>query len=186
MTAPTARVKYGKTSYWSTKNPVLAKGFLAFDTDTGSIRIGDGVHRWLDLPLFSPGGSGSALARDTSSVSVASLAAGSGADASIVIGNQFSVLKIDFGGTANVRFRLYASSAHRSADTSRPVGTDPTGDHGCLLEFVSTSGLTSAWLSPVPVGYLTSSGSSVPARIDNMSLSPVTLTVTLTWMVLEP
>lgn len=96
---------------------------------------------------------------------------------------QFSVLHLNCGA-ADLRVRLYASAAHRSADASRAVGTDPTGDHGLLLEFVSTAGLTSAWLSPVPVGYLTS-GSTAPIRIDNVGASAATATITLTWMELE-
>lgn len=39
-------------------------------------------------------------------------------------------------GAKPLRARLYASSAHRTADLARPIGTDPTGDHGLFLEVV--------------------------------------------------
>lgn len=47
------------------------------------------------------------------------------------------------------RVRAYSTSAHRTADASRAAGTDPTGNHGCLLDIVTTSGVLSIDLSPM-------------------------------------
>lgn len=45
---------------WSdpTKNPILASGEQGYETDTGKMKIGDGIHRWNDLNYFSGGGTG--------------------------------------------------------------------------------------------------------------------------------
>lgn len=45
-------------------------------------------------------------------------------------------------GAKKVRARLYASTAQRTADLARAVGTDPTGDHGLLLEVIVEAGAT--------------------------------------------
>ena len=49
------------------------------------------------------------------------------------------IYKITAGARA-VRARLYATDAHREADLARPVGEDPTGDHGMFLEVVLAAG----------------------------------------------
>ena len=51
------------------------------------------------------------------------------------------------------RLRLYTTEAHRAADELRPIGVDPTGDHGLVLEFVSVSGFFDADLTPLVDGY---------------------------------
>lgn len=56
------------------------------------------------------------------------------------------------------RVRLYASDADRDADAARPIGTDPTGDHGLQLEYITTPGDLAARLNP-PVQWWSSDGS---------------------------
>jgi hypothetical protein len=47
---------------WTAKDPVLASGEPGFETDTGKLKIGDGVSSWSQLQEFSGGsGSGSVL-----------------------------------------------------------------------------------------------------------------------------
>ena len=38
---------------WQTNNPVLLAGELGIETDTGKLKIGDGVSHWNDLNYFS-------------------------------------------------------------------------------------------------------------------------------------
>lgn len=40
--------------------------------------------------------------------------------------------------TSNIRIRLYNSLLNRTADFNRPVGVEPTGDHGVLFDFTIT------------------------------------------------
>lgn len=46
------------------------------------------------------------------------------------------------------RVRIYGTAAQRDADLARAVGTDPTGNHGLMLEVVLTAALLSLDLSP--------------------------------------
>lgn len=39
------------TANWTSSNPVLPKGLMALDSDTGVIKIGDGVTAYLSLPV---------------------------------------------------------------------------------------------------------------------------------------
>lgn len=76
------------------------------------------------------------------------------------------------------RVRLYTSSAKRTADAARAPGTDPTGDHGVMLDVVMTAGGTLT-LSPLVDGYTDDGTSAVPYSIQNRSGSTSTVAVTL-------
>jgi hypothetical protein len=39
----------GTESAWTARNPVLKRGEPGFETDTGKLKIGDGIHSWADL-----------------------------------------------------------------------------------------------------------------------------------------
>jgi hypothetical protein len=43
---------------WTAQNPTLAAGEMGIETDTGQVKIGDGVTAWTSLGYFSAGGSG--------------------------------------------------------------------------------------------------------------------------------
>lgn len=77
------------------------------------------------------------------------------------------------------RVRLYTTTAKRDADATRPLGTDATGDHGIILDLVTTASVLSLELSPVIDGYLPGAAGTVPYTIDN--LSGATDDVTATW-----
>ena len=51
---PTLAVKYiyrrDTAANWTSTNPVLSEGEPAYETDTGSVKIGDGVTVWTSLP----------------------------------------------------------------------------------------------------------------------------------------
>ncbi|HQW52280.1 MAG TPA: hypothetical protein PL082_09505, partial [Tepidiformaceae bacterium] len=44
------RPRRDTTLGWAATNPVLALGEIGFDTDTGEVRVGNGVNQWSDLP----------------------------------------------------------------------------------------------------------------------------------------
>jgi len=75
------------------------------------------------------------------------------------------------------RVRLYTSTAKRDADLTRPMGTDPTGNHGLLFEFISTTELLSADLSPLVDGFADTA--AIPYSLTNLSGAIQTITVTL-------
>jgi hypothetical protein len=82
------------------------------------------------------------------------------------------------------RVRLYTSTAQRTADAPRPAGQDPTGDHGLVMEFITTFSDLDWFLTPAIDGY-TSSGSSVYWAVANRSGGSVAIATTLTWIKTE-
>jgi hypothetical protein len=40
----------GTAEHWEEQNPLLSSGEPGFEFDTGRLKVGDGVHRWNDLP----------------------------------------------------------------------------------------------------------------------------------------
>lgn len=74
------------------------------------------------------------------------------------------------------RLRVYSSAAQRTADLARPAGTDPTGNHGVLLDFVATVA-GEFWLSP-PIYFWSQDGTNdIPATVNGPAST--TLTVAL-------
>lgn len=49
---------------WTSNNPTLASGELAYETDTGKIKVGDGTTAWTSLAYFTAGGSGTVTSVD--------------------------------------------------------------------------------------------------------------------------
>lgn len=66
------------------------------------------------------------------------------------LGRSFRIIEIKTDKPCRVR--LYATQAHQLADVSRPLGVDPSGDHGLIMEYVSTPGSLGAAISPVVQG----------------------------------
>ena len=53
------QIRRGTAALWTSVNPILHEGELGEETDTGFIKIGDGVTVWTVLPyIVSGGGSG--------------------------------------------------------------------------------------------------------------------------------
>lgn len=99
------------------------------------------------------GGSGAVLyaphGRRWASATVSSLASGASADFDMSLGAGYRLLEIRTNKKARVR--AFATPGDRSADLARALGTDPTGDHGVMLDFLTDSDL--AWrLSPLVDG----------------------------------
>jgi len=42
----------GTSTQWTAANPVLLKGELGFETNTGKFKIGDGSNNWADLTYY--------------------------------------------------------------------------------------------------------------------------------------
>lgn len=54
----TIRLKRGTAAGWISADPILAAGEPGFETDTGKLKIGNGVDEWTALPyLAGEGGS---------------------------------------------------------------------------------------------------------------------------------
>ncbi len=59
MTNVRFQARRDDSTVWAVNNPVLLPGEFGLETDTGYLKIGDGVHAWNTLPYVSSGGSGS-------------------------------------------------------------------------------------------------------------------------------
>lgn len=164
---------------WSPLTPVadgLPTGgttgqLLAKDTNT------DYDVEWVD--------SYSAPVRDTEVYTTASLDDDAEETGTVTLAKGYRLLRIETDVPARVR--VYTTAAKRTADASRPIGTDPTGDHGVVLDFVTTGSLLAADLSPTVDGWQNEStpGSSVPIAVQNLSGATDTVAVTFTYIQTE-
>jgi len=78
------------------------------------------------------------------------------------------------------RVRFYATAAARSADVARPKGTDPTGNHGVLLDVSFVPGELTKILTPSALLMALGTFGAVPVTITNESGSAAAVTVELT------
>ncbi len=131
--------------------------------------------------LWQRAGVGSA-GRSTASHTTSSLAEGASEQSTISLATAFRLYKIETDEPCRVR--LYATAAQQAADLTRPVGADPTGDHGLIFEFVSTDSLLSAVLSPMVDGANMESTATpdIPITVANRSGVTDTIQVTFTYV----
>lgn len=117
--------------------------------------------------------------------------ANNASDATITLGLEPSARAIMLEADRACRFRLYMTSADRTADAARAIGTDPTGDHGLLLEVVTT-GAQVVRLTPQvdmsadPAGDLTRPfATSYYVSVTNLSGATHVVNLTLTYIPTE-
>lgn len=80
------------------------------------------------------------------------------------------------------RARLYDTTSHRAADAARSPGIDPTGNHGVLLDVVTTSMILDLTLSPAVDVHV---ADALPITIDNLDSVTGATTVTFHYIVTE-
>lgn len=113
--------------------------------------------------------------RGTVSVISASLAGNAEWTGTIPLGKSYRMISILTDRPCRVR--IYSTAAKRIADASRPIGTDPTGTHGVLLEYVSISDTLGGPLSPIVDGSNLETTPTINASISIQNLSGATSTV---------
>lgn len=104
-----------------------------------------------DVGPAGPAGAGSLPSRTTKTATANALAANASANLSIALGRAWEIFHLTTSRAARVR--IYANAAYRTADANRPIGTDPAGDHGLLMEFVTTAGALASSLAPPVAGF---------------------------------
>lgn len=52
----TIKLRRGTTVSWTARNPILAAGEPGVETDTGQLKVGDGMTPWNSLPYTGEGG----------------------------------------------------------------------------------------------------------------------------------
>lgn len=131
-------------------------------------------------PAGADGADGGFVARTTTTVTTGTLSSNSSEDVSVTLKPGYRLYKVTTDRAARVR--AYDSSANRTADASRAVGTDPAGVHGVILDLVTTASTLAFWLSPVVDGYTADGTDTVPVAVTNLSGSSAAVEVVFTWV----
>jgi hypothetical protein len=154
----------------------LPAGSFYLDVATSDIYYKDNTLTWSNKGQLggSGAGGGSGIREDVTFIS-GSIVANASVSGTVSISPRYQLLQI----TTNYpcRVRLYTSTAKRDADLTRTVGIDPEGNHGLMLEFISSTELLSADLSPLVDGFADTS--AIAYSITNLSGATQTINVTL-------
>lgn len=123
--------------------------------------------------------------RTTREATAAGVAATGSADLNIQLGKSYTLYQIQTNVPARVR--LYANAAYRAADAARDAVTEPTGDHGLLMEITTEVGQLSFALAPAVVGYNLEDPvtAAAPLRVTNLDAAASDVTVTLVGVTTE-
>lgn len=134
-------------------------------------------------PEGPQGPTGSLPARQDVVLTTASLALNASESGTAALGKSYRLIRVATDRAARVR--LYTTMAKRDADAARPVGTDPAGDHGLVMELITGADLDYD-LTPEPIGANRESPVTTAAayRITNLAAAS-TVAVTFTEQVLE-
>lgn len=125
-------------------------------------------------------GAAGVSAGSTATYTTASLADDAIEKGTVSLGKNYLLTNVATDVPARVR--VYLDNTTRDADESRAAGVLPTGDHGVMLDLVTTVGDLSWSLSPSVASHCaTTAGISVT----NLSGSAGAVTVTFTELVLE-
>jgi hypothetical protein len=68
----------------------------------------------------------------------------------MTLGQSFIIAKV--ASDKACRFRAYRTAAYRTADSARAIGTDPTGEHGLIVDVVTTVSNLGIDLEPLATG----------------------------------
>lgn len=156
---------------------------LSAGTEGHVLTVSSGVPAWAP----ATGGTGALPLRDEIVETTGSLADAASEDIDVTAIGASSLRLISLETDVEARVRVYGTDADRDADAARPVGTDPTGDHGVLLDFVTTTGDLAPRLSPqVDCSNLDAMPTdTLYMRVTNLSGSTDTVEVTLTYIPTE-
>jgi hypothetical protein len=134
----------------------------------------------------SAGGGGSTVGTiATATYTTASIADTVTENGTVNLAKSYQLLKVV--GSVASRVRVYSSSALRTSDAARAIGTLPTGQHGVVQESVLTSTALTDNAYPKPFGANDEAvrSSSIPVAIQNRSGITQAVTITFTYLILE-
>lgn len=103
----------------------------------------------------------------------------------VALGRGFTLMRIE--GDRECRVRLYTTAAARTADAARAIGTDPTGEHGVIVDAVPIVANLILDLAPIVNGSNLegSPSANIPYAIQNRSGGTSTVEVTFTRVLTE-
>lgn len=101
--------------------------------------------------------------------------------ADLVLSRANVILNITSNRACRVRF--YLNTIYRTSDLGRPLGIEPSGEHGLLLEVVTSNSNSSIDCSPLPVVAALGSGSnSIPITITNLDNVTGIINLTISYL----
>ena len=136
---------------------------------------GDYTTGWADTA-----GGGGGWERQTSVLTTGPLSAGATRVGVTDLAASYRLLRVSTDVPARVR--LYTNVAKRDQDLARPVGVKPSGDHGRMLEVVTTTELPAMDLSPTLDGFVEDGSDAVPYAVTSTSPSGGAVTVSFVWI----
>lgn len=128
-------------------------------------------------PAGPQGPAGPLIARAQAVVSTSAIAANATENVTLSVHPGWRAFRLQSSRPARVR--IYRTSTQRTADSARAIGTLPSGDHGLLLEYVTTAADLDRSLSPAVDMHSDDAGSDFAVAITN--LDSVTGIVTVTF-----
>jgi hypothetical protein len=174
---------------------------ISVDQANGAVTVTNtgvtGLIAGTNITLAPAGGTGNvtitanSLSRVTISTATISLAANAQADINFTNGAAtYNLLQV--GSDYPARVRMYSSDTARTADASRPVGTDPLPGSGVIAEVVTYTGLPNLIpgaltqnMTPAVVGFTEDGANTIPVRVTNNDTVTRVITVYLKMLKLE-
>lgn len=163
---------------------VGVNGDMALDSTTGDVyKKVTGAWTLTGNIKGATGASGAALPRSTVVLTTASLTNNAVEAGTVALAKSFMLMRVQV--SAACRVELYATTAHRDADASRPASTPPTlgSQHGVITDLVLDTADKFDWhMSPEATGSNLEAvpTSSIAYRVTNLSGGTATITVTFT------
>lgn len=122
-----------------------------------------GLQKWRNMPMPVVSGRGTVVFNSTA---LAALAEDS--THTVTLAKSYRIISLQADRACRVR--LYSTAAQRAADLARPLGLDPSGDHGLIMEVVFTAAGTIR-LAPQPGGSNLEAvpSANIPISVQNRS-----------------
>lgn len=133
-----------------------------------------------DVTWEDPASGGGGWVRQTKTLVTGPLSSGATTVGTVELAPAYRVLRISTDVPARVR--LYTNAAKRDQDLTRPIGIKPSGDHGRMLEVVTTTALPAMDLSPTLDGFVEDESGLVPFAVTSTSPSGGAVAVTFIWI----
>lgn len=162
------RKQIGRVSSFGngTVDDVRALDFRGLDGTLVTLAdLGGGSARVEITASGAGGGGGGALVQRQWASAAMNLASGASGITGLNLGIGYRLYKVNADRPA--RIRMYAGSGYQMPDRSRPLGADPVGDHGVMLDFFLNSDLSWA-MTPLVDG----------ANLEDVPSSAVPVTIT--------
>ena len=134
------RIRRDTAANFTSANPTLALGEIAYETDTRNIKVGDGATAWTALSYINPYRGGTASAPTSNTV------LGSGAGAAMQAGAEDNVL-IGLNAGNNI------TTADGNVFIGKDVGNQTTGSNSVAIGWEAMASSGSAVFNSVAVGY---------------------------------